>query len=1088
MNNNQFGKNQNNNMMNNQNNNFQNMNNMMNFQGFNNMANINQNMFNLSKSFNPIFDININNIQMGNMNNNNMNINNNAPMVNNMKMSLNPNINNFQNNMNLNNNNFNQINNKMKNPNNNNQFNNLNNNMNNKNNLNFKMNNLNMQNNMNMQSNINLSNNMNIQSNINLQNNMNIQSNMNLQNDMTNKGMNINNINNNNFQKNGQNLNNLNKNNMNNFSSNNMIMNKNNNNQNIISMNNQINKMKNINNINNLNNMNNMNNVKIMNNINNNMNKMNNLNNLNNLNNMNNLNNTNNMNNMNNANQQNNLNNVNNPNNMNNMNNVNNLNNMKNVNNMNNINQMNNLNNMNSMNKMNNVDNIRNINNNVNNINNVNNMNNNFINVNNLNNINNNVNNMNNNFNNMNNFNNANNMNNLNNQNIHNNNTNNNNNINFGGVNYDFMKNKNDKSINNDVNNINFLEEQLMSLFKSSFPNSTLQSTQSENDILSLFASGEKKCLDFINSNMPSKSMYISYISNELSNLFNNSPSIDHNITKQILLKINSIPFQSFTSTQEYYDSLNNLFGNAEIPKFLIRNDLDALEGLLKFYNRTNKTSTIIKNMANQKFESQSSKLIIDYFEKMKKSEMQPFDGVDKRYELFLLFLCKNKNIFNKKYVDVIFLNYLQWNIDSIQFYFGNNINFQGISQYIEKLNNEDTSQTDMTKTQAYIIFNNISYIFNNNIYIICNIIASFYYILFYKFKNIYKNDSKINIENTHLSVCLKNFVIFLNENCQNYSNNGINLFQLLMDLTAYDVHCLVKLENFYKEKNQNYNFNDIDSILTDNTRYQELKKSNIDTYQNDVNDGVLTLIKKNFFNKGYSKEYELYFKLQSIDKEVLSNSITILIDGADFLTYNDKFDWNQFISKFNGETNFYQLCWPNKVSDINQKNAEKRVRKLRFIAKTCGKLLAHIIFSEKFFGNFQINLVGLNYGCLLLKNCLKELRNLKTIENKRIFIKNIIFLNATINIKNEINWIEIFENLIVDKIINCYSRRDNVVEFLKKFGLNFNIIGTQGLSINNFGKNYVKYEHDLSDFEFGKEYYDLSSPSQVSFASYNDL
>jgi hypothetical protein len=75
-----------------------------------------------------------------------------------------------------------------------------------------------------------------------------------------------------------------------------------------------------------------------------------------------------------------------------------------------------------------------------------------------------------------------------------------------------------------------------------------------------------------------------------------------------------------------------------------------------------------------------------------------------------------------------------------------------------------------------------------------------------------------------------------------------------------------------------------------------------------------------------------------------------------------------------------------------------------------------------------------------------------------------------------------------VDKIINCYSRKDNVVEFLKGFGLNFNIIGTQGLSINNFGKNYLKYEHDLSDFEFGKEFYDLAHPSQVSFASYNDL
>jgi len=353
------------------------------------------------------------------------------------------------------------------------------------------------------------------------------------------------------------------------------------------------------------------------------------------------------------------------------------------------------------------------------------------------------------------------------------------------------------------INNINFLEEQLMSLFKSSFPNSSLQLLQSENDILSFFASGEKKCLDFINSNMPTKSMYINYISDELSKLFNQSPSIDHNITQQILLKINSIPFQTFSSMEEYYDCLNDLFDKAEIPKFLIRKDLDSLEGLLKYYNRGNKTSTIIKNMANQKFGNPSSKLIIDYYEKMKKNEMQPFEGIDKRYELILLFLCKNNNIFNKKYVDVIFLNYLQWNIDLIKFYFGNNINFQGINQYIEKVNKENTSQTDMTKTQAYIIFNSISNFLNNNIYIICNIIASFYFILFYKFKNIYKNDSQINIENTHLSVCLKNFVIFLNENCQTYSNNGINLFQLLIDLTSYDVNCLVKLENFYNEKNK---------------------------------------------------------------------------------------------------------------------------------------------------------------------------------------------------------------------------------------------------------------------------------------------
>ena len=649
------------------------------------------------------------------------------------------------------------------------------------------------------------------------------------------------------------------------------------------------------------------------------------------------------------------------------------------------------------------------------------------------------------------------------------------------------MKNKN-KSMNNDINNKEYLEEQLMSLFKSSFPNSLLQELQTENDILSFFALGEKKCLDFINSTMPSKPIYINDISQELSKVFDNSPFINHEITQQIKLKISSIPFQTFFSTEEYYESLNNLFGDVEIPKFLIRKDLDDLEGFLKYLNRGEKTSTLIKNMLNKQYENPYSKLIIDYYEKMKKNQMQPFEGFDRRYELFFLFLCENKKIFYKKYMDGIFLDYLQWNIDIINLYFGDNINFQGIKQYIDQLNNENNFQTNMNQRPAEILFQAISYILNNNIYIICNIISSFYFILFNKFKNLYKNNSEINIENTHLTICLKNFVIFLNQNCLNYSNNGINLFQLLIDLTTHDVNCLVKLENFYKEQNKEYKFKDIDSILKDNQRYQKLKKSNIDSYKNDVNDGVITLIKKNFFNIGYTKECEQYFKLIPIDKEVLSNSITILIDGVDLLTYNDKFDWNQFISKFNGETNFYQLCWPNQIVDINKENAEKRIRRLRYIAKTCGKLLGYIIYSEKFFGNFQINLVGLNYGCLVLKNCLKELKNLKSIDNKRIFIKNVVFLNGAINIKNEVNWTEIFENLIVDKIINCYSRKDNVIEYLKTFGLKFEIIGTQGLSINNVGKNYLKYEHDLSDFQFGKDFYELSIPSRVCFASYNDL
>ena len=261
--------------------------------------------------------------------------------------------------------------------------------------------------------------------------------------------------------------------------------------------------------------------------------------------------------------------------------------------------------------------------------------------------------------------------------------------------------------------------------------------------------------------------------------------------------------------------------------------------------------------------------------------------------------------------------------------------------------------------------------------------------------------------------------------------------------------------------------------------------------YQNDPDDGVFTLIKKNWRNVGYLKEFELYFKLRPIDKEVISNSITILIDGGDFKTPNDKFDWNQFISKFNRETNFYQLCWPNMISDPlsdNKKKDGKKITQLKFIAKTCGKLLGMILYSEKFFPNFQINLVGLNFGCFIIKSCLKEMKILKSLENKKIFIKNILFINAAINFKNEVNWSDVFRNLIVDKIINCFSKEDNVHTLINQHAKPIESIGINGLNTDNFQKQYLKYQHNLTEFNFGKEFYDLSIPAQVSFASYNDL
>ena len=695
--------------------------------------------------------------------------------------------------------------------------------------------------------------------------------------------------------------------------------------------------------------------------------------------------------------------------------------------------------------------------------------------------------NQNNQMNNMNNNNFANNnMNNFNNQN------NNNNNMNNFSINIDFLKKKaNNENMAQFNNNLQVLENQLTSILNTYFPDNLLLTLQNEFQILSFFSSGEKKCLDFINSNMINKHMYTEYIFQELGKKFDYSPNLNHNITTQITKKLNSVPLGNFTSRQEYYNYLKNIFGNVEMPQFLIKRDLETLDGLIQYLNRFNKTTTIINNMKN-KYENSNSKLVIDFYEKMKNNQMQLFQGINiNRYQLFLLFLCLNKALFLKRYSEKQFMNFLDWNIDLIRMYFGNNINYNGIVDYIKLLNNQQIKENNF-QNQKDIIFNNIAFALNNNINVISNIISSFYVLLLYKFKDIYKRDAECNLNNTHLTVALKNLVLYLDQKLPAYSNNGMNLFQLLMDLINYDVGNLKKFDRFFCEKNKEYNFKDIDSLLRDNQRYREFKEHNIDKYKNDLHDGIVTLIRKNWNNCGYIKEFELYFKLKPIDKEVLSNSITILIDGADFDTNEDRFDWDQFISKFNGETNFYELKWPNKVFELN-KETEKKERTLKFLAKTCGKLLGYILYSEKFFGNFQINLVGLNYGCFIIKNCLKLLAKLNFPDynnnnNKNIFIKNVVFINGAINIKDKVNWSFIFENVIVDKIINCYSNKDIISELLRNNGLKIQTIGTEGLSINDVGKNYLKYEHNLSDFDFGVLGYNLSIPANLSFASYNDL
>lgn len=107
--------------------------------------------------------------------------------------------------------------------------------------------------------------------------------------------------------------------------------------------------------------------------------------------------------------------------------------------------------------------------------------------------------------------------------------------------------------------------------------------------------------------------------------------------------------------------------------------------------------------------------------------------------------------------------------------------------------------------------------------------------------------------------------------------------------------------------------------------------------------------------------------------------------------------------------------------------------------------------------------------------------------------IKNVILIGASMNILKEQNWKKYIEETVVDKFINCYSQKD---EILKKFyyiiskGKNTgnNPIGLDSLQIKNEnGKNLI-INYDFTENNFDQLSYDLGAVVKKIFEYYKDI
>ena len=269
--------------------------------------------------------------------------------------------------------------------------------------------------------------------------------------------------------------------------------------------------------------------------------------------------------------------------------------------------------------------------------------------------------------------------------------------------------------------------------------------------------------------------------------------------------------------------------------------------------------------------------------------------------------------------------------------------------------------------------------------------------------------------------------------------------------------------------------------------------------YKQDYNDStVISVIK--FLNSKWREviytDFEKNIKLFSITQLVNSNTITILIDC--FLCEDKKLinEWEDFMKFFYNETMFYYFGWQSLEKDIlKNKNFEEIKKESKNIidafnrAKLCGKILAYILISSKFFKDFQINLVGYSLGNVVLKHCIKELAKLHRIDkNNFVNLKNVILIAAATHIKKSRKMERIFEEIIINKFINCYSKNDFILEYLYKICSKEKAIGNDNLIINNNNSSNLVSNYDFTKDNYGHFSYKFRIVAEKIFNPYKDI
>jgi len=450
-----------------------------------------------------------------------------------------------------------------------------------------------------------------------------------------------------------------------------------------------------------------------------------------------------------------------------------------------------------------------------------------------------------------------------------------------------------------------------------------------------------------------------------------------------------------------------------------------------------------------------------------------------------------NYSIFKKSYFNNEFFIFIKINEEIIKKYIFPNFNYSDLYKELNSM--KETARNYKLETLYPIIEGEI----NNNKDIMFNIIASFYYLLFYEFKIPNNSNGILNIGDPYINLIFKNFVINLDRRLKRKIKIENNFYELLKDLYISDINNLIK-KNLYPSKTQEFKFYEIEKIILNNPK---TKICYMDLREKFSQSGCFSI----FGTERDFTYFEKNIELVPFEENIFTNTITILISGFLNEESNPIDKWEDFINYYKKETMFYYFNWPSSTGwkllyNFFRLRPISHFEKAILRAEICGKILAYILYSNTIFKNFQINLVGFSLGNHVIKYCIKELyylnHDLGNINNPilltkneniyQINLKNIIFIAGATHLKKRYKWKNYIQETIIDKCKNCHTDNDTILK-VYKFLMSKIPIGLEKVNIDYERKNLIE-NYDFHKYGFGHFGYKMGLAAEIVSGPYKEI